>query len=130
MSFDTLLSLFSTICVSSSKGVYCIRGLINYKDTKTKCHLIFTGVLIEFIDWKKAEIQSFTLVFSTQLCELPKVKVVYTDCVWLGGGGRVFCVGDHILQEFNTLYLTRFTTYKIALTTPNKNLGGEGASDL
>jgi hypothetical protein len=25
------------------------------------------------------------------------------------------CVGDHILQEFNTLFLTRFRTYKIAL---------------
>jgi hypothetical protein len=23
------------------------------------------------------------------------------------------CVGDHILQEFNTLFLTRFRTYKI-----------------
>jgi hypothetical protein len=38
--------------------------------------------------------------------------------------------GDHILQEFNTLYLTRFRTYKIAReTTPNKIIGGEGASD-
>ncbi len=32
------------------------------------------------------------------------------------------CVGGHILQEFNTLFLTRFRTYKIA--TPDKNLGG------
>ena len=36
-------------------------------------------------------------------------------------------VGDHILQEFNTLYLTRYTTYKIA-RPPNKSLGGEWAS--
>ncbi len=35
-------------------------------------------------------------------------------------------VGDHILQEFNTLYLTRFRTYKITYTTTNKNLGGGG----
>ncbi len=35
------------------------------------------------------------------------------------------CVGDHILQEFNTLFLTRFMTYKIV--TPNKNIGREGA---
>ena len=39
------------------------------------------------------------------------------------------CVGEHILQEFNTLYLTRFRTYKIARPPQTKNLGGEGASD-
>jgi hypothetical protein len=40
---------------------------------------------------------------------------VYTDSEWLGGGDGVLSpVGDHILQEFNTLYLTRFGTYKIA----------------
>jgi hypothetical protein len=37
-------------------------------------------------------------------------------------------VGDHILQEFYPLYLTRFRTYKIARTL-NKNLGLEGASN-
>ncbi len=30
------------------------------------------------------------------------------------------CTVDHILQEFYTLFLTRFRTYKIALPTPNK----------
>ncbi len=33
-------------------------------------------------------------------------------------------VGDHILQEFNTLYMTN-KTYKIA-RPPQRNLGGEG----
>jgi hypothetical protein len=33
--------------------------------------------------------------------------------------------GEH-LQEFYTVYLTRFRTYKIGFTTPNKNLGGKG----
>jgi hypothetical protein len=32
---------------------------------------------------------------------------------------------DHILQEFNTLYLTRLRTYKISLP-PQTNLRGEG----
>ncbi len=43
-----------------------------------------------------------------------------TDNVWLwgGGGGVLSCVVDHILQEFNTLFLTRFRTYKIA--TPHQ----------
>ncbi len=39
------------------------------------------------------------------------------------------CAVDHILQDFNTLFLTRFRTYKICYTTPNKNLGGEGVTD-
>ncbi len=42
-------------------------------------------------------------------------STVYTDSVWLGGGvGVLSYVGDHILQGFSTLYLTRFRTYKIA----------------
>ncbi len=40
---------------------------------------------------------------------------VYTDSVCLGGGGEgVNCAVEHILQEFNTLFLTRFRTYQIA----------------
>jgi hypothetical protein len=42
-------------------------------------------------------------------------RTVYTDSVWLwgcGGRGVLSCVVDHILQEFNTLFLIR--TYKIA----------------
>jgi hypothetical protein len=30
------------------------------------------------------------------------------------------CVVDHILQEFNTLFLTRFRTYKIATPPQTK----------
>jgi hypothetical protein len=87
------------------------------------------------------------LLFSTQLCQLQycpsnflsghppsqSQSTVCTDSVWLGGSeGLLSCVGEHILQEFNTLLLTRFRTYKIALPPPTKNLGvegGEGASD-
>jgi hypothetical protein len=42
--------------------------------------------------------------------------------------GVLSCVGDHILQEFNTLYLTRFRTYKIPYH-PKQKLGGDWASD-
>jgi len=61
-------------------------GLINYKDNKTKCR-IYT--------------------------------IHHTDSVLLGGdggGGVLNCVGEHILKEFNTLFLTRFRTYKIPFT--------------
>jgi hypothetical protein len=93
-----------------------------------------------FIRVYKLEIQTVMLVFSTQLCELyasltfslvhiphPSLcqSTVYKDNVWLGGRrGVLSCVGDHILQELNTLYLTRFRTYKIA-RPPQKNQGGE-----
>jgi hypothetical protein len=39
--------------------------------------------------------------------------------VWVGRG-VLNCVVDHILQEFNTLFLTRFRTYKIATTPQTK----------
>ncbi len=44
------------------------------------------------------------------------------QCVAGGGGGErgLSPVGDHILQEFNTLYLTRFRTYKIARPSQTK----------
>ena len=52
-------------------------------------------------------------------CPLPKVMyIIYRQFVavggWEWGGGSEVCDVDHILQEFNTLYLTRFRTYKIA----------------
>ncbi len=37
------------------------------------------------------------------------------------GGGSEVCVVDHIVQEFNTLFLTRFITYKIA-TPPQRKM--------
>jgi hypothetical protein len=40
--------------------------------------------------------------------------VQYAESVWLWGGGVLKCTMDHILQEFYTLFLTRFRTYKIA----------------
>jgi hypothetical protein len=57
-------------------------------------------------------------LFLAQLCELVHLPLltslcqstVYTDSVWLGGGVMLACVGDHILQECNNLFLTRFRT--------------------
>jgi hypothetical protein len=57
--------------------------------------------------------------------------VVYTGIVWVWGGGAgggwwvvLSCVVDHILLEFNTLFLTILRTYKIA-TPPKKNTSKE-----
>ncbi len=47
---------------------------------------------------------------------LPKLNVQYIQTVWGCRGwewGVFNCAVDHILQEFYTLFLTRFRTYKI-----------------
>ena len=97
--------------------------------------------LTDFIDWKY--IHSFVGIFDPA-CELlpPWTKelylcivaplsslgpppldllppsqtkcTVYTESVCLRGGGWLNCAVDHILQEFYTLFLTRFRTYQIA----------------
>jgi hypothetical protein len=47
---------------------------------------------------------------------LPNVQYMQTvcDCGGRGAGGMLNCAVDHILQEFYTLFLTRFRIYKIA----------------
>jgi hypothetical protein len=59
----------------------------------------------------------------SSLSPLPKVKVqnIQTKSGWEGmGWGVLSCVGDHILQEFITLFLTRFRAYKIATPPQTK----------
>jgi hypothetical protein len=81
--------------------------------------------LVVFNRVYRLDIQSVMLVFSTPLVNccpstfsltspiltpLPKVNVqcIQTVC-GVGGGGEVLsCVVEHILQEFNTPFLTRF----------------------
>jgi hypothetical protein len=98
-----------------------------------------------FIRVYKQEIQSVMLVFSTQLCELLSPNLLsgstlpppfpvskysiyrYRQCVTGRGVGVLSPVGDNIPQEFNTLYLARFRTYKIARPPQTKILEGRGA---
>jgi hypothetical protein len=51
---------------------------------------------------------------------------IYRQCVATRGVGGVESVGDHILQEFNTLYLTNSESTKL-LDHPKEK--GEEASD-
>jgi hypothetical protein len=111
-----------------------IHGLITVtiKTQSPKCRLFWC--IIEFIDW----IQSCwyfrpsyvnycpsNLLSCSPPPPLPTSKYrICTKSVWLeggGGGAMLSCVGDHIPQEFNTIYLTRFRTYKTALPLSNKN---------
>jgi hypothetical protein len=151
-----ILLLVCPICPAPICTEYTrAHGLITHIHTKVKCRpqniltckRLCGRFLSEFIDWKHSQScwyfrPSFenccpsNLLSGSTLPPLPPSLVclcqstVYTDIVWLGGGGgcRVSNpVGDYFLQEFNTLYLNRYTTYKIA-RPPNKNLGGEWAS--
>ncbi len=54
------------------------------------------------------------------------VQTVFVCRAWGGGGAWLSLVGDHILQEFYTLYVSRFRTYKIACQPQNKILEGGG----
>ena len=56
----------------------------------------------------------------SDLLPLPKLNVQYVQTVCGCEGGGLNCVVDHILQEFYTLFLTRFRTYKIASPSQTK----------
>ncbi len=125
------------------KSLYSPRTKINIQQSrrmyqKTDLLTVFAALCFtDFIDWRY--ILSW-LVFSTQLVNccshgrrnytcvllpiyllsdppLPKLNVQYIQTVCAvggGGGGGLNCAVDHILQEFYTMSLTRFRTYKIA----------------
>ncbi len=58
---------------------------------------------------------TFSLTSSPSSPPFPMYSIYSTtDSVWLWGGGVLKCTVDHILQEFYTLFLTRFRTYKVA----------------
>jgi hypothetical protein len=79
---------------------------------------------MEFIEWSSGDtviwyFDTASLWFTSPTPPpLSKVNVQYIQ--GLGGGGVLSCVEDHILQEFNTLFLTRFRTYTIATTPQTK----------
>jgi hypothetical protein len=104
-----------------------------------KCRLYWCS--IEFIDWRQWRYSKSCWCFRPilwTLAPLPSLwpppalppfqsqLTLYTDSVWLwGGGGRrrrgvLSCVVDHILQKFSTLFLTSFRTYKIATPPQTK----------
>jgi hypothetical protein len=63
---------------------------------------------------------------------LPKVQVQYmrTVCGWKVGVGVLSCVGDHILQEFNSLFLTDSEPTKLFYQPKQKFRRGGGLSNM
>ncbi len=59
---------------------------------------------------------TFSLTSPPSQCK----HTVYEDNVWMWGGGVELCCRPYSAGG-NTLFLTRFRTYKIATTTSNKN---------
>jgi hypothetical protein len=105
-----------------------LHGLINYKDTKAKCrhlkNLPVKGLcgkrLSEFIDWRYIPSCWFFLPSIVNCCSsnllsgsTPPPHILCICIHFVGGGGGV-------LLEFNTMYLTRFRTYKIATPLQTK----------
>jgi hypothetical protein len=88
--------------MTASLGILVIRSsLVDWQSMKKECrHARHNWCLIEFIDWRYN-----VGIFDPALC-------------------------DHILQEFNTLYLTRLRTYKIALPPQTKPRRGGGLRQI
>ncbi len=80
--------------------------------------------LLVFNSVYRLKIQPVPLVFSTPLvnCCLSTLSLTSPTPPPLAVGGRgvLNCVVDHILQEFKTLFLTRFRTYKTATPPQTK----------
>ncbi len=106
------------------------------KTQNPKCGLYWC--LIEFIDWRYNQSCWYFWSLLWTVAPLPSIwpppplppseskrtVTVYSDSVWLWGGvgwgGVLRCVVDHILQVFNTLFLTRSRTYKIVTPPQTK----------
>ncbi len=118
---------------------------MNYIDTKAKCHhlknwpvkRLFGRFLSEFIDciftvshgwyFRPSFVICCPLTFSLVqlLASLPPPSLcqstVYTDSVWLGGGGGCWV----LLKPYSVwVYLTRFRSYKIARPPQPKTWAG------
>ncbi len=130
--------------LSTSRNLISTHGRMNYKDTKRYVDFSFSwpvnricGIL--FNRFYRMEIHSLMVCIFGPACELllPWMKELYGTCVLLplyctfsltssplpnvqfiqtvcDLWGVLKCTVDHIPQEFYTLFLTRFRTYKIA----------------
>jgi hypothetical protein len=106
-------------------------GIVKTQNPKCRLH----WCLKEFLAWRHSQscwyfydpscelLPLYLLSHHPRPSPLRKVNVqctVYRQRMAVGGGGVLICVVDYILQEFNTLFLTRFRTCKIATPPQTK----------
>jgi hypothetical protein len=111
-----LLTDFAALCLTDFIGWICIHSWLVFSTQLVNCcphgRRNYTCVLLPLY-----------LLFDPPH---PTICTVYTDSVTVGGwwgvvGVVLNCAVDHILQEFYSLFLTRFRTYKIA-SPPKKKI--------
>ncbi len=113
------MSAFLSVDLLTDFAAFCLTDFIDWR---------YIHSWFEFFDracellppWKKEQLY-FTCILLSLYCTFSLTfppsplsqSTVYTDSVWLGGGGWgvLKCTVDRILQEFCTLFLTRFRTY-------------------
>ncbi len=97
-----------------------LHGEIVFSRNTVRCRLYWSIIMFMNCTYSQScwyvrpSFVNYCLTSLVHLPPFPKSKYVYTGSKWLFGGRGLSCVGDHSLQEFNTLFLTRFRTYKIA----------------
>ncbi len=110
--------LFFKIDLLTDFAALCLTGFIDWRYIHSYSWLVFSTQLVSCCPHGR---RNYTCVLyccpSTFSLTSPPSQskcTVNTDSVCLRGGGGLNCAVDHILQEFYTLFLTRFRTYQIA----------------
>jgi hypothetical protein len=114
------MSAFVSVDLLTDFAAFCLTDFIDWRYTHS--WFVFSTQLVNCSPpWMK-ELYLCTVAHLLYLLSdllppppLPNVQNIQTMCDCGGGGGEVLkCTVDHFLQEFYTLFLTRFETYKIA----------------
>jgi hypothetical protein len=111
------MSAFLSVDLLTDFSAFCLTDFIDWRYTHS--WFVFSTQLVNCCPTWIKELYLCTaaplLYLLSDLLPLPPFPIysIYRQCMTVGGG--VFkCTVDHILQEFYTLFLTRFGTYTIS----------------
>ncbi len=115
------MSAFLSVDLLTDFAAFCLTDFIDWRYIHSWLVCNFDPACELLPPWKKEFYFTCVLLplyctFSLTSFPLPPFPTysIQTVCDCGGGGGGLKCTVDHILQEFYTLFLTRFRTYKIA----------------
>jgi hypothetical protein len=115
------MSAFLSVDLLTDFAAFCLTDFIDWRCIHS--WFVFSTQLVNCCPpWTKelylCTVAPLLYLFSDLLppSPLPNVQFIQTVCYCGGGrsGGLLKCTVDHILQEFYTLFTTRFRTYQIA----------------